>query len=226
MKELPCEIVQDLLPSYVDELTSPVTNEAVQTHLETCPLCRESWQRMTEKPVLQMKSARDLAFRVIKTRRRRRLRLILCGVLAVLVLLALFVPRSTHRVRAYSGVCLADGREYPVTATLDLRYKEYLVFGDKYSGTLELVTKYEALQFELVSLTPMDMDLKPDSPCSLITFEYWIEGYGNGLLGGAADAELDRLMLQFPDDKLLILGTGDLTPEQVQEYITAFFHFS
>ena len=224
MNELSCEIVQDLLPSYVDELTSPVTNEAVRSHLETCSVCRESWRRMTEKPVLQRESARELAVRVIKTRRKRRLRLIVCGVLAVLVLLALFVPRSTHRVREYSGVCLADGEEYAVTATLDLRYKEYLVFGDKYSGTLDLVTKYEPLQFELISFTPMD--LKPEGACNLITFEYWIEGYGNGMLGGAADAELDRLMLQFPDDKLLILGTGDLTPEQVQEYITAFHHFS
>lgn len=33
--KLRCEIVQDLLPSYVDGLTSDETNEAVKDHLRT-----------------------------------------------------------------------------------------------------------------------------------------------------------------------------------------------
>ena len=31
--ELTCEVVQDLLPSYVDHLTSDITNTAIVSHL-------------------------------------------------------------------------------------------------------------------------------------------------------------------------------------------------
>ena len=34
--DLTCEVVQDLLPSYVDGLTSDVSNQAVEQHLKTC----------------------------------------------------------------------------------------------------------------------------------------------------------------------------------------------
>ena len=37
--KLRCEIVQDLLPSYVDGLTSDETNEAVKDHLADCEMC-------------------------------------------------------------------------------------------------------------------------------------------------------------------------------------------
>ena len=36
---LPCEVVQDLLPSYVDGLTSEKTNELVEEHVEVCDQC-------------------------------------------------------------------------------------------------------------------------------------------------------------------------------------------
>ena len=36
---LPCEVVQDLLPSYVDGLTSGKTNELVEEHVEECHEC-------------------------------------------------------------------------------------------------------------------------------------------------------------------------------------------
>lgn len=38
--KLPCEIVRDLMPSYVDGLTAPVTSEAVEEHMKECEVCR------------------------------------------------------------------------------------------------------------------------------------------------------------------------------------------
>ena len=37
---LPCPVVKDLLPSYLEGLTSPETNRAVEDHLDGCPGCR------------------------------------------------------------------------------------------------------------------------------------------------------------------------------------------
>lgn len=37
--ELTCAVVRDLLPSFVEGLTAPETNEAVLAHLTACPDC-------------------------------------------------------------------------------------------------------------------------------------------------------------------------------------------
>lgn len=46
--DLTCEVVQDLLPSYVDGLTSDVSNQAVEQHLKTCESCRNLFSEMRE----------------------------------------------------------------------------------------------------------------------------------------------------------------------------------
>ena len=38
--DLTCAVVRDLLPPYVEGLTEPETNEAVERHLAECPRCR------------------------------------------------------------------------------------------------------------------------------------------------------------------------------------------
>ena len=44
-----CEIVRDLLPSYIDGLTSSVTNEEIEKHLDECVMCRQYYREMREK---------------------------------------------------------------------------------------------------------------------------------------------------------------------------------
>jgi len=45
--DLPCEVVRDLLPSYIDGLTSPETAELIKAHLSTCETCRAIHREMT-----------------------------------------------------------------------------------------------------------------------------------------------------------------------------------
>lgn len=75
--ELPCEIVQDLLPSYIDGLTNESTTESVDAHLQTCEVCREMHEDMraslteeTEMP--KEEDARAISF-MKKTRSRGRI---------------------------------------------------------------------------------------------------------------------------------------------------------
>lgn len=53
-KKLECEIVQDLLPMYVDDLTSDYTSECVKAHLEECPPCQSIYEMMKDEPVEQV----------------------------------------------------------------------------------------------------------------------------------------------------------------------------
>ena len=45
---LTCEIVEDLMPSYIDGLTSEVTNKAVREHLSQCDKCKNKLDTMSE----------------------------------------------------------------------------------------------------------------------------------------------------------------------------------
>ena len=48
MTKLACDIILDLLPSYADGLTSQASNEAVESHLAACPVCRAAYAAMQE----------------------------------------------------------------------------------------------------------------------------------------------------------------------------------
>ena len=46
--DLTCAVVRDLLPSYVEGLTSVETNRAVEAHLTACADCTARKNAMTE----------------------------------------------------------------------------------------------------------------------------------------------------------------------------------
>ena len=61
MSKIPCEMIQDLLPSYIDELTSEVTNREVESHVSECEQCKSVLDKMrasdlepTEKEVKEI----------------------------------------------------------------------------------------------------------------------------------------------------------------------------
>ncbi len=46
--KLPCELIRDLFPSYIDGLTSQVTNKIVEEHVADCEGCRDTLNAMRE----------------------------------------------------------------------------------------------------------------------------------------------------------------------------------
>ena len=42
-----CEIIRDLLPNYVDHLTSRESGEEIEQHLRNCEACREIYIKMS-----------------------------------------------------------------------------------------------------------------------------------------------------------------------------------
>ena len=92
MSNLPCEIVQDLLPSYIDHLTSEKTNELVKDHLDGCETCTSVYESMTRDAQAQNKpdeeDKKELDF--LKKNRRKNRR-VLFGSLAAAAILILSV---------------------------------------------------------------------------------------------------------------------------------------
>lgn len=89
--ELPCAIVEDLLPAYMEGLTSAETNAAVEAHLASCPACAAKRAAMGAEegpsPEEAEETAREVDY-LKKVRRRSRRRVaaaILCTVLVLLL---------------------------------------------------------------------------------------------------------------------------------------------
>ena len=97
-----CELIQDLLPLYEEELCSPASRRAVEAHLRDCGVCR----RLTAPlPIEEPKDTPDVDRAVkksIKKVRRRWLASLLAAVLAVPLLLL-----GVNQYRG-SGLCFTN----------------------------------------------------------------------------------------------------------------------
>ena len=118
-----CEVVRDLLPSYIDGLTSSVTNEEIEKHLDECVICRQYYREMRGKNFGISESVPDQAGkdsgnsqtererRVLRKFRRIRLKWIAITCAAVVAVLAgflwitnLFIPLPYDQVQIEADI--------------------------------------------------------------------------------------------------------------------------
>lgn len=89
--ELPCAVVEDLLPAYMEGLTSEETRQAVEAHLASCPACAAKRAAMGAEegpsPEEAAETAREVDYlKAVRRRSRRRVAAaILCTVLVLLL---------------------------------------------------------------------------------------------------------------------------------------------
>lgn len=98
-----CEIVKDLLPSYIDKLTSEETTKAVTKHLDECESCRAIYRGMTssEPPIAEQPQI-DYLKKVRNSRRRIRNIAIIagCAVLMLGIAAAVIAGYSNNKAKA------------------------------------------------------------------------------------------------------------------------------
>ena len=85
MDKLPCEVVRDLLPSYVDGLTSGTTNQLVAGHLEGCAPCRAALDAM-RAPGTEPAEGNEREIDYLKKNRRHNRAVVLWGFAGVLLI--------------------------------------------------------------------------------------------------------------------------------------------
>lgn len=95
--EISCNIVQDLLPSYVDNLTSEETNQSIEMHMQNCTQCREMYNRMKQPEVSeQVNQRKDIDF-LKKARSKARLH-ITVGITVAVIAVILIVLINTFLI--------------------------------------------------------------------------------------------------------------------------------
>ena len=87
-KDITCSIVQDLLPSYIEHLTSDETNLVVKEHLGTCEECRSIQEAMV-KEVTEVEKAPKAELKFF--RKIRKTKLIAAGISILLTLILTYV---------------------------------------------------------------------------------------------------------------------------------------
>ena len=122
--KLPCEIVRDLLPSYVDGLTSEVTNEAICEHIQSCNVCKETLHRMQEPEEIKSEEEQEKEIDFLKkTRSRTRRILAISMAIMVFLVVALFLVRMYFvgdEIYADSVICqtTVSGNELHISGTV------------------------------------------------------------------------------------------------------------
>ena len=125
---LTCEVVEDLMPSYIDGLTSDVTNKAVREHLSQCGKCNAKLDAMaepcSEDKIEQEKKEIDF----LKKNRRKNIRTKLISLLAVVLVIAIAVCTLPYMIRHTAGEGMiaydldVDGDTFNIKATADQNY--------------------------------------------------------------------------------------------------------
>ncbi|MGN0266236.1 MAG: DUF4825 domain-containing protein [Lachnospiraceae bacterium] len=88
-KKIPCEMIQDLFPSYIEELTSDVSNQLIEEHMEDCPDCRQVLKRMQDPAVETEDDGNQKEIDFLKKEKRKRKYLMIGSFLGALLLAGL-----------------------------------------------------------------------------------------------------------------------------------------
>ena len=100
-----CEVICDLLPLYIDKLTSPKTNQLIEEHLAFCPEC-SAYLKDLRMPIESPHQEGD-GDKLIKAlhrhkRRNRAITVSICILVPLVILLAWWIHMETH-FKAYSS---------------------------------------------------------------------------------------------------------------------------
>lgn len=108
--KIPCEVINDLFPSYIDELTSEVTNDVIEEHVSECKSCKKILNSMknTEMPSVEPEEEIEIDF-LKKEKKRVRNLILLIPAMAVVFL-------ATFTVYAKSLKNESDFREFAASA--------------------------------------------------------------------------------------------------------------
>lgn len=92
MNRIPCEVIKDLLPSYIDSLTSEKTKVIIDEHLKNCKDCSNTLKKMRGDSDAQMQPDEDdkkeIAF-LKKTKRMQNIAIL--SSIAAIILCGLFI---------------------------------------------------------------------------------------------------------------------------------------
>lgn len=130
--KLPCELIRDLFPSYIDDLTSDVTNVLLEEHVKECEKCREilGMMKETSEGIVNFEEKKEIDF-LKKTKKVNQKNIwgsmigTLLFVVIVYTLATYIIGYQTAHDNILCEVVSAEGRKLVVSA--ECRNPEYVI---------------------------------------------------------------------------------------------------
>lgn len=97
MEKIPCSIVKDLLPLYIDQILSTETVKFVEAHLQTCENCKREYEALTQElvmpsiPKVQEENKKTLLHLKRQIRMKRIFAAIVGAALTILLVLSAYL---------------------------------------------------------------------------------------------------------------------------------------
>ena len=146
-----CEVVRDLLPTYIEGLTSEVTNEEIESHLSSCKECEMLYNEM-KIPIEDPMETREMDY--LKKVKQRTNKKIITG---VALIVGFFMLLIGIRMYIVGGKVNSVANYYPSMSTtnegkdvLSLRgelanrarvFKKYTVTVEEDTATIKLIER-------------------------------------------------------------------------------------
>lgn len=90
---IPCEMIKDVLPSYVDKLTSDVTNNLVEEHINECKDCKNILELMQDSSIGNIGEDDKKEIDFLKKNRKKNTSIIIGSVMVVIAILAVIFAK-------------------------------------------------------------------------------------------------------------------------------------
>lgn len=154
MKNKDCKIVQDLLPNYIENLTTDETNEFVNKHIDECEECRKVLEILKEKdiePKEDNKREIDYAKKV-----KRKLNILKFFLIAVIIVILICI---LSRVRNFCILKKLDslGSEYENSLNFSCRFS--FINGSDNVGTSKVIRKDNIITSKVMSFMTGSLDI-------------------------------------------------------------------
>ncbi len=164
--KLSCEIIRDLLPLYAEELASPDSRAAVEAHLCECAGCRAELKEL--KQPIPVPAEEPGMGRLKKEIVRRRWLAVLCGMLAVLLVMScvgcwlfnpIYLPKTVVESVELGGEWADLGRTTFVriwASPKEAGYRSISCDGRQWEDGVQYVVFYTTRYRELMQEIPED----------------------------------------------------------------------
>ena len=90
---IPCEMIKDVLPSYVDKLTSDVTNNLVEEHINECKDCKNILESMQDSSIGNIGEDDKKEIDFLKKNRKKNTSIIIGSVMVVIAILVVIFAK-------------------------------------------------------------------------------------------------------------------------------------
>lgn len=126
---LGCEIVKDLLPSYIDRLTSKESNELIESHLKKCDNCMDIYNKLKQSNFIMDDREENISDK-IETKLLKKIKAKFTTIILTLIVSFSLIGIT---IGVYGNVLFQEGNPIPLIkpiVELELNKAEYAQFSD------------------------------------------------------------------------------------------------